>query len=103
MEGVTNEELREKLKKYIVIGEEEIMSKIDENEKIIKIVYVELDKKKINEEKKKIYMNEYREEHKEEIKKKILETNKKRYQTDEKYREYVKEKRREHYHKNKNK
>ncbi len=46
-------------------------------------------------------MKKYREKNKEELNKKIAESNKIRYQNDEEYREYVRQKRREYYVKNK--
>ncbi len=78
------------LKYYKILSEKDITETDEEGNKIIKkYIYIELDKKKISEEKK--------EKNKESMKKRMLETNKKRYMEDAEYREYVKQKRKEYY------
>ncbi len=91
---------------YKIIDEQIVFEK-DEDGKDVKTVIkiVEFDNSvekqiKKNESLKRA-MKKYREKNKEELNKKIAESNKIRYQNDEEYREYVRQKRREYYVKNK--
>ena len=70
---------------------------IDENgvKVIERKIYIKVEDDKVN------YQKEYYENNKESIKKYIIEYKKKRYQTDEKFREEIKAKRRESYQKKK--
>ncbi len=91
---------------YKIIDEQIVFEK-DEDGKDVKTVIkiVEFDNSAEKQIKKneslKRAMKKYREKNKEELNKKIAESNKIRYQNDEEYREYVRQKRREYYVKNK--
>ncbi len=95
---------------YKILGEKIIIGKDEEGKEIKTIVKIVQQNKKKNltdeeiaekAEKKKEYLKKYAEENREEINKRILETNKNRYRDDAEYREYIKQKRKEYYHKNK--
>jgi hypothetical protein len=95
---------------YKILGEKIILRKDEEGKEIKTIIKIvqQNRKKKLSEEeiaekaeKKKEYLKKYAEENREEINKRILETNKNRYRDDAEYREYIKQKRKEYYHKTK--